>query len=128
MALARFVLDTVLVVAGWIEHDCNTFKEKLAGVASDAHIRMGLQPFHGWGKLGMLRYYAGATPRSSVSDMYSFVPCRPATGGTSNFARPEIKLDGLINPNLRMQARSSDPLDVATVAGLWGEVAEHVLA
>ena len=124
----RFVLDTVLVVAGWIEHDCDTFQEKLEGVASEAHMSMGLAPFHGWREKGTLRYYAGATPTKDVSGMYSFVPGRPAANEKSGFARPEIKLDELINPNLRQQARSSDPLDVGTVAGLWREVVKQVLA
>jgi hypothetical protein len=122
-----FVLDTALVVAGWVKHDYETFKEKLAGVASDAHMRAGVTPFHGWGMKGPLRYYAGATPANNVSGMYSFVPCQLANGVKSGFARPEIKLDGLINPNLRQQARSSEPLDVATVAGLWRQVVGQVL-
>jgi len=123
----RFVLDTVLVVAGWVKHDCETFKETLAGVASDAHMRAGISPFHGWGKKGTLRYYAGATPANNVSGMYSFVPSRLTAGVKSGFARPEIKLDEYINPNLRQQARSSDPPDVETITGLWRQVVGQVL-
>ncbi|MDP9225222.1 MAG: hypothetical protein M3P18_15515 [Actinomycetota bacterium] len=127
----RFVLDTLLVVAGWAEHDSDTF-EKLRGVASDVHIHLGVAPFHGSGKAGRLRYYAGATPRNDVSGMYSFVPCRPAAGETSGFARPAIELDGLVDPNLRQQARSSDLLDLAAVVRLWhavvGQVLDHRLA
>jgi len=96
-------------------------------MVSDEHMRAGLTPFHGWSKKGSLRYYAGATPTNMVSGMYSFVPCRLANGVKSGFARPEIKLDGLINPNLRQQARSSEPLDVATVPDLWHQVVGQVL-
>jgi hypothetical protein len=123
----RFVLDTVLVVAGWVEHDCETFEKKLAGVASEAHMRVGLAPFHGWGEEGVLRYYAGATPATAVSGMYSFVPCRPAADGQSGFARPAIELGEFVQPNLRQQARSSESLDVETVAGLWRQVVGQVL-
>lgn len=122
----RFVLDTVFVVDGWIEHDCNTFEEKLSGIASDAHLRAGVAPFHGWGIKKTLRYYAGATSRDPVAGMYSFVPCLPAAGPRSGFARPALQLDGLIDPDLRMQARSSEPLVIATVADLWNEVVDQV--
>lgn len=123
----RFVLDTVQVVAGWVEHDCDTFQEKLAGVTSEEHLRAGAAPFHGWGKKGTLRFYAGATPENPVSGMYSFVPCRPAAGPDSGFVRPPIDLNDMIDPNLRMQARSSEPLSLAAVAELWQRVARQVL-
>lgn len=128
----RFVLDTVFVVAGWIEHDCDNYAAALAGVASDAHMRAGVAPFHGWRKRGVLRYYAGANPGECVSGMFSFVPCRPIMGSHSGFARPAIRLDGFIAPNIRQQARSSDPLAVSEIAQLWrhvvNQVAEHELA
>jgi hypothetical protein len=124
----RFVLDTVLVVAGWAEHDCDNFEEQLAELASDAHVRAGVAPFHGWGKKGTLRYYAGATPANPVCGMYSFVPCRLAAGAERGFARPAIKLDRLVAPNLRMEARSSDPLEPTRVAELWRDVVGQVLA
>ena len=89
-------------------------------------MRAGLAPFHGWGTKGTLRYYAGATPADAISGMYSFVPCQPA-GGTSGFARPTIELDGFVQPNLRMEARSSEPLNLEQVAGLWREVVGQVV-
>jgi hypothetical protein len=122
----RFVLDTVLVVDGWAEHDCDSFTAKLDGIASEAHIRAGVAPFHGWGMKKALRYYAGATSRDSVEGMYSFVPCLPSAGKRIGFARPELHIDGLIDPDLRMQARSSKPLDPETVAELWNEVVNQV--
>jgi hypothetical protein len=122
----RFVLDTVLVVHGWAEHHCDTFGENLCGIATDAHLRAGLAPFHGWGMRKTLRYYAGATPRDPVAGMYSFVPCMPSIGARFGFARPEITLDGLIDPDLRMQARSSEPLEAETIAELWNDVLHQV--
>ena len=95
-------------------------------------MQAGIAPFHGWGQKGTLRYYAGATPKTAVSGMYSFVPCQPASGPKSGFARPTIELDGLIQPNLRQQARSSEPLDVDDVVELWrlvvSQVFDHDLA
>lgn len=58
--------------------------------------------------------------------MYSFVLCLPAAGRRSGLARPELRIKGLIDPDLRMQARSSKPLDPETVRKLWGEVADQV--
>lgn len=122
----RFVLDTAFVVDGWAEHDCDTFPEKLDGIASEAHMRAGIAPFHGWGMKETLRYYAGATPRDPVSGMYSFAPCLPAAGRRGGFARPELQIEGLIDPDLRMQARSSKPLDAETIREFWNEVVHQV--
>jgi hypothetical protein len=120
----RFVLDTAFVVNGWAEHDCDTFSEKLDGIASEAHMRAGIAPFHGWGMKKTLRYYAAATAQAPVEGMYSFVPCLPSAG--RGFARPELHIDGFIDPDLRMQARSSKPLDPESVAELWNEVVDQV--
>lgn len=122
----RFVLDTAFVVGGWAEHDCDTFSEKLGQIASEAHMRAGIAPFHGWGMTKRLRYYAGATPQDPVGGIYSFVPCVPAGGRRDGFARPELQIEGLIDPNLRMQARSSKPLDPETIRELWNEVVDEV--
>ena len=123
----RFVLDTVFVVASWVEHNCDNYESPLAGVASDVHMRMGVAPFHGWRKRGTLRFYRGATPTHPVSEMYSFVPCLPAAGSRSAFARPMIELDGFIASNVRQQARSSSPLGVDRIESLWRSVVRQVL-
>jgi hypothetical protein len=47
--------------------------------------------------------------------MFSFVPCRPGSGVDAGFARPALKVDGVINPNARMQARTLD----AGKPGTW---------
>jgi hypothetical protein len=123
----RFVLDTVLVVAGWVEHDCKTFEKTLAGLASETHMALGPTPFHGWGKEGAFRFYVGATPATLVAGMYSFVPCRPANGSKSGFARPTIHLDKLTDPNTRRQAHSTDPLELDATASAWRQVVRQVL-
>lgn len=119
----RFVLDTVLVVAGWIEH------RRLADVVDntdDTHLRATIEPMYGWGEDGQTyRLYVGATPETTVDGMFSFVPCSPVEGARRGFARPAIELDGLINPNVRMQARMID-VDAGRIPALWREVAETV--
>jgi hypothetical protein len=123
-----FVLDTVLVVAGWVEHHRDTFRQDLAGVTSDDHMRATLEPWHGWKTDQIFRLYVGATPANPVDDMYSFVPCQPAAGAGSGFPRPSIELEGLIKPDLRMQARSSEPLEPSVVRTLWRRVVEQTLS
>ena len=122
-----FVLDTVLVVAGWVEHSREGFRQQLAGVTSDEHMRATLEPWHGWKSDQTLRLYIGATPANPVDGMYSFVPCRPAAGSRSGFPRPAIELDGFIKPDLRMQAGSSEPQELSVVPALWRQVAGQVL-
>lgn len=119
----RFVLDSVLVVAGWIEH---RRRGDLAGHADEAYMRATLDPMYGWGEdRRTYRLYFGATADEPVDGMFSFVPCRPAVGSRSGFARPAVELDGLINPNARMQARMLD-VDVERIPEFWRAVVEAV--
>lgn len=119
-----FVLDTVLVVADWIDHcrqaDLNRKTDK-------QHMRATIEPMYAWGEDGLTyRLYCGATPENAVDGMFSFVPCQPDAGSAPGFARPIIELgDDLINPNCRMQARV---LDVGTdeLPRLWKEVVRQV--
>lgn len=121
----RFVLDTVLVVAGWVEHQG---RDDLADHTDEAYMRATVDPMYGWGEGKRThRLYFGATPDASVDGMFSFVPCRPAVGALSGFARPAIELDGLINPNARMQARMLD-VSVERIPELWRRVVEAVLS
>lgn len=119
----RFVLDTVLVVAGWIEH---AKRSDLAGQAEETYVRATIDPMYGWGEDDRTyRLYFGATPDEPVNGMFSFVPCRPAAGSRSGFARPSVELEGLINPNARMQARMLDA-DPERIPELWQVVVESV--
>lgn len=121
----EFVLDTVLVVAGWIEH---RRRADLVGRTDANHTRATIEPMYGWGEdKRTYRLYVGATPDAPVDGMFSFVPCRPDDGAERGFARPALKLGGLINPNARMQARM---LDTARASGpeLWRETVETVQA
>jgi hypothetical protein len=84
----RFVLDAVLVVAGWIEHGR---RDDLVGHVDEMYIRATIDPMYGWGEDGQTyRLFVGTTPDAPVDGMFSFVPCRPAAGPGSGFARPAI--------------------------------------
>jgi hypothetical protein len=119
------VLDTVLVVAGWLEH---RNRKDLVGLTSDVHMRATIEPMYGWGEDGTTyRLYFGATPADPVEGMFSFVPCRPLDGDRSGFARPALELDGHIEPNLRMQARVLEP-EQGSMKSLWRSVVDQVLS
>jgi hypothetical protein len=121
----RFVLDAVLVVAGWIEH---RRRDDLVGHADETYMRATIEPMYGCGEDGQTyRLYIGATPDAPVDGMFSFVPCRPAAERNSGFARPVIELNGLINPHARMQARMLD-VGVDEIPDLWRSVVETVRA
>ncbi|MDQ2985080.1 MAG: hypothetical protein M3R70_14350 [Actinomycetota bacterium] len=121
----RFVLDAVLVVAGWVEH---RRRDDLAGYADETYMGATIDPMYGWGEDGhTYRLYVGATPDEPVDGMFSFVPCRRAAGARSGFARPPIELNGLINPNARMQARMLE-VGPERIPELWRTVVEIVRA
>ena len=112
----RFVLDTVLVVAGWIEHKR---RADLIGETDDSHMRATIGPMYGWGEgKRTYRLYVGATASNPVDGMFSFVPCRPGRDRGVGFERPALELDGVINPNLRMQARALE-LDGSAIRAGW---------
>jgi hypothetical protein len=121
----RFVLDAVLVVAGWIEH---RRRDDLVGHVDETYMRATIDPMYGWGEdRRTYRLYLGATPDAPVDGMFSFVPCRPAAGTRTGFARPAIELDELINPNTRMQARMLE-VGLERIPELWRRVVETVRA
>jgi hypothetical protein len=56
----QFVLDTVLVVAGWVEH---RRRDDLAGWIDEAFMKATVEPMYGWGEdKRTYRLYFGATP------------------------------------------------------------------
>jgi hypothetical protein len=121
-----FVVDTVFVVAGSFAHSRRDYRE-LARRTSAEHMRATIEPWYGWETDDdtVLRMYVGATPASTVEGMFSFVPCLPADAG--GFARPEIRLPGLVNPNLRMQAACVSFDDAGAMRQVWNEVTRQIV-
>ena len=116
----------MFVVAGWVDHTRDTYKNLPDGITSDAHRLFMLDPWYGWNTGKTFRLYLGATTDMHVDGMFSYVPCRPANGRQSGFARPTIDIQPYINPNLRMAARSSAPLQPSEVASVWNAVTRRV--
>jgi hypothetical protein len=72
--------------------------------------------------------YTGATRTDPVEGMFSFAPCRPAGDG-GRFARPPIRLPGLVNPASRQSTFGSHrPLTVGRIRTAWEDIRGQVLA
>jgi hypothetical protein len=123
----QFVLDTVFVVEGYVDHNRHNFREVLAGIASPQNMRMTLEPWHALDIDMTFRFYVGATAADPVNGMFSFVPCRP-DGISPGFPRPPIDLNRFVRPGLAMQARTSESLEPARINGLWHDVVDQVRA
>ena len=74
-----------------------------------------------------LRLYVGATLDDPVDGMFSFFPCQKYRPGSSGFARPRIRLPGIVNPACLM----GNPLNRGTAPerfpSLWQQVREQVV-
>jgi hypothetical protein len=117
-----FELDTVLVVAGWMDHRRSA---DLAGLTDSDHLRWTIDPMYGWGDhTRTYRLYWGATPAHPVDGMFSFVPCQPADT-TDGFERPVVELGELLKRGLRMQARVVD-VETARIPEIWAQVVKQV--
>lgn len=117
----HFVLDTVVVVAGWLEH------RRLADLGDsmdETYVKATLEPMYGWGEgKRTYRLYVGATPEATVDGMFSFVPGRPPD--EAGFARPVIELEALIKPTTFRQARVLET-PAAELRAIWQRVVEQV--
>ncbi len=129
----EFVLDTVFVVRRGIDHTDRDFRLVLRGEAPEDYITTALAPFYenrdadGCGSGTSLRLYLGATVKDPLEDMYSFFPCQECKPGSRGFARPRIRLPGIVNPRAKQAGPLNRGLEPARFPGLWREVREQVL-
>jgi hypothetical protein len=134
-----WVLDTVFVVADYVDHCAHNYRERLNNRVPHGYEQVVLGPTYGEHASRRhlpRRLYIGATHENPVNDMYSFFPCMPP-GGDRGFARPEmvrssVLTEGHFNPRLRQgmkgHSRTSDALSSETVVGLWKDIRDQVLA
>ncbi|MHB1535829.1 MAG: hypothetical protein ACYC1D_14725, partial [Acidimicrobiales bacterium] len=120
-----FVLDTCFVVATGVDYDAHHLPAR-----SDARMRSFVyDPLFADGawRTTTFRSYQGATVERPIGAMFSFVPARPhGPGGEWGFARPAIRLPGLITPTLA-QAAKVTPVDADRAERIWHQVVEQVL-
>lgn len=117
-----FVLDTVLVVAQWIEHQKTNNRAEVRAAGTDLFERMTVEPMYGHGEARRpRRLYLGATQDQPVNGCFSFVPCLPQSRGT--FERPTIDLRGWTSSNLAMGSRVLEA-SAEELRTLWRSVVE----
>jgi hypothetical protein len=124
-----FVVDTVFVVDRWIDHDrANQQTPEVRGAVSTTYADVTLDPWYAGDVPAdrSHRLYFGATPKSPVDSMFSFFPCLPARVAESGFARPELRIDGRITPQLNQGKKMTPLSNAAQARELWMEVAREV--
>ena len=145
----RWVLDTVFVVAGFVDYPLTAVRTALAGMvpetfldvtggplaANSQHDRCGPAPEEptgcggrraGNGSDRALRLYWGATSQDPVQGMFSFFPAMPA-GHARGFPRPSVELPGwCFTESLKQGHKQSCGLTAETVALLWDSLTEQV--
>jgi hypothetical protein len=124
----EFCVDTVLVVASaepWTSADRAISRR--AGDAFDTCTADSLASGDGSYCRARLTLYRGATIGDPVDGMYSFVPAMTGRTRHPRFARPAIRLPGLINPASTQSAYgSSRPRPASVVRDAW-EAIRHQL-
>ena len=144
----RWVLDTVMVVAGGVDYAPGRARSALAGLVPEAFVDVTAGPLAdnrqdpscgpaplrrgGCGAAAggdadvKLRLYWGATPEDPVGEMFSFFPAMPA-GRARGFPRPCIKLpDWCFTKSLRQGHKQSCGLSEESMRRLWGSLTEQV--
>jgi hypothetical protein len=124
-----FVLDTVLVVASATRYTANDV-EHLG--ADEAFATCTLQSVATTMPAGFecsrFTLFTGATVDEPVNGMFSFTPCYP-DGDEARFARPPIRLPGLVNPASKQSTFGSHRrLSPESVHAAWEQVRRQVLA
>jgi hypothetical protein len=125
----QFVLDTVLVVDGHLDHGASDHTAVLANRVSETYRSVVLEPWYRGNvpEYASHRLYFGATPARPVNGMFSFAPCRLRADTPRGFARPVIELPGVITDHHKQSYKLNPQATIAACAELWEAVAEQVL-
>ena len=131
---SQFVVDTVFVVADYVDWNLSNYRERLQDVVPPEYFHSTLEPIAYEMKVRDLspsqtfRLYLGATRETPYEGMFSFFPCLPAqVGEARGFARPILRRAGIITDNLTQGQRLNPQPDVAAVRALWTDVTRQVL-
>ncbi len=125
---SRFVVDTVFVVADHIDHTKRDHQGRLRSRVPATYEAVTLAPWYvnTDDPTRSHRLYTGATFDARVEGMFSFFPCLPYSLAPRGFARPTIRLPGIITDTHRQWVRLNPQLSTADVAPLWEEVVRQV--
>ena len=125
-----FVVDTVFVVADFVDHSRRDFRDTLRGHISDEYERVTITPWYANTpqRDRIHRLYFGATPTAPVDGMFSFVPCLPASKAPYGFPRPEIFFPDIITRSLTQNYKLTCVDTTSELKGWWNDVARQVTA
>lgn len=135
----NWVVDTVLVVGAYVDHDVGNYRSKLRDRVPNGYEELVLGPTYGEHASRRhlpRRLYIGATYDNPFHGMFSFFPCT-APGVDKGFARPQIRTSAILtnhhfNPKLRqgMKGQSGDAnrLSLHRVKLLWEDIRNQVKA
>ena len=130
IALTKFVVDTVFVVADHVDHGPADYAQALERRISQTYRAATIEPWYST-ELPLerkYRLYFGATRHEPVHGMFSFFPASTLERHPSGFARPRIDLPGLITPHLTQGKRLNPQSRIEDVHALWERVVEQVRA
>lgn len=130
----KFVIDTVFVVDRWEDHSRENFPSFESKV-SNTFMDVTLKPWH-WGQAeeshchvednSSLRLYWGATYESPVDGMFSFFPASPTEETPNGFARPWIRIPGILNDQNRQATKLNSGSSKDEVKKYWQETRRQV--
>jgi hypothetical protein len=145
----KFVLDTVFVVDRYYDpllenrSDINNLKNQVSDTYIDVTLSRILENNCNKSCIKSsktsctsssgYRLYFGATFANPVGGMFSFFPCLPYDKNRKEgFARPEIVIPGVVNPNSNMgakftpESKSKMQASIKENKKLWDEVKKQV--
>jgi hypothetical protein len=129
----RFILDTVFVVADYVDYTPENYREVLKDRVPPEYFTVSLDPIAYEMKVRgqstmPFRLYIGATYHQPYEGMFSFFPCRPySAGDEQGFARPVIRREGLITDNLTQGQRLNRISTADEMRELWSDVTRQIL-
>lgn len=121
-------MDTVFVVADHIDHSLRNYRDRLQGHVSPTYDAVTLAPWYGntVERDKSHRLYSGATFETRVEDMFSFVPCLPVGKHPRGFARPTIRIPGVIADTLNQGKKINSVESTADIRRVWDEVVRQL--
>jgi hypothetical protein len=131
---SQFVLDTVFVVEDWTPYATDNYADVLKGKVPAEYFDITLNPIAHDLIVNKIRgctyrLYTGATYDQPFHGMFSYFPCKPSKDGdVQGFARPVIKLPGVIDDRLTGWQRMNPQANIEAVVTLWKEITRQVLA
>jgi hypothetical protein len=133
---SAFILDTVFVVDHWIDHNRENYSKVLNGAISQEYLQVTISAWYQEpsesntctpaGQNETWRLYFGASYDMPLGGMYSFFPCLPHGDKSRGFARPTIRIPGVITNNLSQGKKLSERSSIDEMRLLWDEVVEQV--